>query len=81
MQNHLIMFEDRGIRRAYDEDTGIWYFSVVDIVGVLTGSENPRRYWSDLKSKLAQEGSEVYDKIVRLKMRQTWTWRQWACLR
>lgn len=68
MENHLIMFEDRGIRRVYDEDAGIWYFSVVDIVGVLTDSENPRRYWSDLKSKLAQEGSEVYDKIVRLKL-------------
>ncbi len=43
-------------------------FSVIDIVGVLTGSSIPKRYWSDLKSKLKDEGFETYDIIVRLKL-------------
>ena len=43
-------------------------FSVVDIIEILTGSTIPKRYWSDLKKKLSKEGSQVYDKIVRLKM-------------
>ena len=45
-----------------------WYFSVVDVVAVLTESTIPRRYWSDLKIKLQKEGSEMYEKIVQLKM-------------
>lgn len=45
-----------------------WYFSVVDVVAVLTGASVPRRYWSDLKIKLKVEGSEVYEKIVQLKL-------------
>ncbi|MBK5205038.1 MAG: Bro-N domain-containing protein [Polaromonas sp.] len=63
-------FDGQSIRRVYDEDTEIWWFSVVDVVQVLTDSNNAKRYWSDLKRKLAQEaGSEQpYEKIVRLKM-------------
>ena len=68
MKDELTFFEDKGIRRIYDEVTETWYFSVVDIIQVLTESDNPRRYWSDLKRKLSTEGSEVYDKIVRLKL-------------
>lgn len=68
MKNDVAIFEEKEIRRIYDEDTETWYFSVVDIVGVLTDSETPRRYWSDLKRKLAAEGSEVYEKIVQLKL-------------
>lgn len=45
-----------------------WYFLVIDVVEVLSGSQNPRRYWSDLKIKLVKEESEVYDKIVQLKL-------------
>jgi len=45
-----------------------WHFSVVDIVGALTDSSIPRRYWSDLKIKLNEEGFELYDKIVQLKL-------------
>lgn len=63
-------FDGQAIRRVYDEATDTWWFSVIDIVQVLTGSTNANRYWSDLKRKLAQEaGSEQpYEKIVRLKL-------------
>ncbi len=63
-------FDGKAIRRVYDEDTETWWFSVIDVVQVLTDSNNARRYWSDLKRKLAQEaGSEQpYEKIVQLKM-------------
>jgi DNA-damage-inducible protein D len=63
-------FDGRPIRRVYDEDTETWWFSVIDVVQVLTDSTYANRYWSDLKRKLAQEaGSEQpYEKIVRLKL-------------
>lgn len=65
----LQLFENKTIRTAWDEETEEWYFSVVDVISVLTGTENPRRYWSDLKRKLKAEGAvEVYEKIVQLKM-------------
>ena len=63
-------FDGQAIRRVYDETTETWWFSVIDVVQVLTESNNARRYWSDLKRKLAQEaGSEqLYEKIVQLKL-------------
>ena len=63
-------FDGKAIRRVYDEETEIWWFSVIDVVQVLTESTYANRYWSDLKRKLAQEaGSEQpYEKIVRLKL-------------
>lgn len=65
----LQLFENKTIRTAWDEETEEWYFSLVDVIEVLTGTENPRRYWSDLKRKLKAEGAvEVYEKIVQLKM-------------
>jgi len=64
----IILFHQKNIRRHWDADKELWYFSVVDVVEALTDSTTPRRYWSDLKIKLKQEGSEVYDKIVQLKM-------------
>lgn len=63
----IAVFEDKKIRRHWDDEKELWYFSVIDIVEVLTNSSIPRRYWSDLKSKLKSEGSQVYDKIVQLK--------------
>lgn len=61
------LFEGRQIKKILHE--GEWWFSVIDIVQVLTGSSIPKRYWSDLKRKLVAEGySEAYEKIVRLKM-------------
>ena len=62
------IFEDKKVRSHYDSNNEIWYFSVIDIIEILTGSTIPKRYWSDLKKKLLKEGSQVYDKIVRLKM-------------
>jgi len=62
------IFQGKSIRRHWNNEEEKWYFSVVDVVEVLTGSTIPRRYWSDLKIKLQKEGSEVYEKIVQLKM-------------
>ena len=69
-QNDKIqLFEDKRIRTAWDEEKEEWYFSIVDVCEVLSGTENPRRYWSDLKRKLKAEGAtELYEKIVQLKM-------------
>lgn len=67
-KNQLQLFNDRKVRTVWDSDQEEWYFSVVDVVEVLTNSENPRRYLSDLKRKLKKEGSEVYEKIVQLKL-------------
>lgn len=67
-KKHLAIFEGQQIRRYWDSKSEKWYFSVVDVVSVLTGSSIPRRYWSDLKIGLKNEGSEVYEKIVQLKM-------------
>lgn len=64
----LAIFEGIQIRRHWDDENEIWYFSVIDVIEVLTASSIPRRYWSDLKSKIKNEGSEVYEKIVQLKL-------------
>ncbi len=65
----IAIFEGKQIRRHWDEEKELWYFSVIDVIEILTGSTIPRRYWSDLKIKLKNEGSQVYEKIVQLKMR------------
>jgi hypothetical protein len=66
--NSIVLFNQKQVRRFYDEKREIWYFSIIDIIEILTDTSIPRRYWSDLKSKLKNEGSEVYEKIVQLKM-------------
>ncbi|MDP3973518.1 MAG: BRO family protein [Candidatus Daviesbacteria bacterium] len=68
MDAKLVVFEGKKIRRQWDKKTEKWFFSVVDVIQILTDSTIPRRYWSDLKNKLIQEGSEVYEKIVQLKL-------------
>ena len=70
MKNEVKIFEQNNIRSSYDEEKEKWYFSIIDIVLVLTDSKNPRRYWSDLKIKLTDdEGfSQLYEKIVQLKL-------------
>ena len=62
------LFEQKQIRSIWDDEEEKWYFSIVDVVEVLSGSDRPRRYWSDLKSKLKKEGSQLSDKIGQLKM-------------
>jgi len=64
---HIALFNGKAIRRKLVEDK--WFFSVVDIVGVLTESENSRRYWSDLKIKLKEEDFQLYDFLVQLKLK------------
>ncbi len=69
MSKELKLFEDKKIRTHWDEEKEEWYFSIVDTCEVLSSSENPRRYWSDLKRKLKKEGAvELYENIVQLKM-------------
>ena len=65
---NIAIFEGKTIRRQWDAEKEQWYFSVIDIAQILSGSSIPCRYWSDLKAKLKDEGSEVYEKIVQLKM-------------
>src|SRR3972149_6420855 len=65
----IAIFQGKKIRRHWDDSKELWYFSVVDVVEALTGSTIPRRCWSDLKIKLQFEGSEVYEKIVQLKLK------------
>ena len=68
MVDALAIFEGKQIRRHWDDARELWYFSVIDVVSAMTDTSIPRRYWSDLKIQLRNEGSEVYEKIVQLKM-------------
>jgi hypothetical protein len=67
--NAIVLFNQKEIRRAWDAEKETWYFSVIDVIEVLTDSTIPKRYWTDLKNKLKSEGSEVYEKIVQLKFK------------
>jgi len=69
MKNKLVVFKGQQIRRILYKNT--WCFSIIDVVGALSDSNNPKRYWSDLKRKLSQESgsNQPYEKIVRLKLR------------
>ncbi len=73
MAEDLKIFEENKIRSYYDDKSEYWYFSIIDIISILTESKNPRRYWSDLKIKLADdEGfSQLYEKIVQLKLKSS----------
>ncbi len=66
--NSIIIFRDKQVRRHWDEKKELWYFSVVDVIEILTDATVPKRYWSDLKIKLKKEGGKVYEKIVQLKL-------------
>ena len=61
------IFENKKVRSHWDAERETWFFSVIDIIEILTGSTIPKRYWADLKKKLAKEGSQLYEKIVQLK--------------
>ncbi len=66
--NDLKLFESQYIRSSWNEEEGQWYFSVVDVVGALTESPNPRNYWKVLKSRLKKEGNETVTNCNRLKL-------------
>ena len=65
--SNIKLFESKNVRSHYDADKEIWFFSVIDVIEILTDSSIPKRYWSDLKKKLTKEGSQLYEKIVQLK--------------
>ena len=62
------IFEGKEIRSVWNKEIEDYYFSVVDVISALTNANIPRNYWSDLKRKLKEEGSELHEKIVQLKM-------------
>jgi DNA-damage-inducible protein D len=65
--SNIQLFDAQEVRRHWSGSEEQWYFSVIDVVAALTGSNLPKRYWSDLKRKLTAEGSQLYEKIVQLK--------------
>ena len=69
MDNKIQIFEDKKIRTAWDEEKEEWYFSVVDVVGVLTDSPNPNNYWKVLKKRLKGEGNESVTNCNQLKLK------------
>jgi prophage antirepressor-like protein len=68
MKSQIQLFEEKKVRTAWDVITEEWYFSIVDVVDVLTDSPNPRKYWSVLKTRLKKEGSELTTNCSQLKM-------------
>ena len=68
MENKIKIFENKQVRTAWNADEEEWYFSVVDVVAVLTDSANPRKYWSVLKTRLKAEGSELTTNCSQLKL-------------
>lgn len=62
------IFEEKKVRAVWDDETEEWYFSVIDIIAVLTDSDNPRKYWSVLKTRLKKEGNETATNCSQLKM-------------
>jgi len=67
-ENAIQLFEDKKVRTLWDSEQEKWYFSIVDVIGVLTDSPNPRKYWSVLKTRLKAEGSELATNCSQLKM-------------
>ena len=71
IQNKIQLFENSKIRSVWDSENEKWYFSVVDVIAVLTESPNPRKYWSVLKTRLKSEGSQLATNCSQLKMPAT----------
>lgn len=71
MANDLAFFEEFGVRRQYDEKKNKWFFSVIDIIAILTeqkDSQKARKYWNKLKQRLKSEGSELVTNCRQLKL-------------
>jgi hypothetical protein len=62
------LFDEKQVRTQWDAELEKWYISIIDVVEILTDTDRPRKYWSDLKAKLKKEGSELSEKIGQLKM-------------
>lgn len=63
------LFEEKQVRTVWDAEQEKWFVSIVDVIEILTGTDRPRKYWNDIKSKLKKEGSELSEKIGQLKMK------------
>ncbi len=68
MNTQVKLFEEKQVRSVWNADEEEWYFSVVDVVGILTESPNPRNYWKVLKHRLSKEGSELVTNCNQLKL-------------
>ena len=68
MKSQIQLFEEKKVRTVWDEESEEWYFSIVDVVGVLTDSPNPNNYWKVLKNRLKKEGSQLVTNCNQLKM-------------
>ncbi|MBP7463746.1 MAG: Bro-N domain-containing protein [Bacteroidales bacterium] len=66
--SNIRIFENKKVRTQWDEEKEIWYFSVIDVIEILTDSPRPRKYWNALKTKLKVEGNETSQKLGQLKM-------------
>lgn len=70
-ESTIQLFEQKQVRSHWDEEQELWYFSIIDVIAVLTDSSNPRKYWSVLKTRLKKEGSELATNCSQLKMKST----------
>lgn len=70
-KNQIQLFNDHKVRTVWDSEKEEWYFSVIDVVGVLTDSADPKRYWSVLKTRMKKEGVELTTICSRLKLPAT----------
>jgi len=69
--NAIQLFEERKVRTIWDDENEKWFFSIIDVIEALTESDRPRKYWSDLKTKLQKEGSQLSENIGQLKMQSS----------
>ncbi len=67
-QEAIKLFDDKTVRTIWNQDHEKWYFSIVDVIQILTESPNPRKYWSVLKTRLKKEGSEMATNCSQLKI-------------
>lgn len=70
-KSEIRLFEEKKVRTLWDEERETWFVSVIDVIEVLTGTDRPRKYWNDLKTKLKKEGSELSEKIGQLKIQSS----------
>ncbi len=68
---NIQLFEKKQVRSVWDEEQEKWYFSIIDVIEILTENSRPRKYWSDLKSRLTKEGSELSENIGQLKLQSS----------
>lgn len=68
---NIQLFEQKQVRSVWDEEQEKWYFSIIDVIEILVENKRPRKYWSDLKTKLTKEGSELSENIGQLKLQSS----------